>query len=71
MDIYFARDGKILGLYPDDGVYQLLEGRAVAPTDYYWHEGMACWQPIASKWETASPLPPSLPGLGGAPDAKS
>jgi hypothetical protein len=52
MDVYFARDGKLLGLYPDDGVFQLLEGHAVVDSDYFWHEGMDDWQPISAKWDT-------------------
>ena len=60
MDVYFARDGKMLGLYPEDGVTQLLEGHAVIASDYYWHEGMAEWLPITSKWDAniaAQPKP--------------
>ena len=57
MDVSFARNGKMLGLYPDDGVPQLLEGHAVTASDYFWHEGMAEWQPIASKWESTPPVP--------------
>lgn len=68
MDVYFARDGRVLGLYPDDGVPQLLEGRAVMASDYYWHEGMASWEPIASRWESASPLP-SIAGNTAPPPA--
>ncbi len=69
MDIYFARDGKMLGLYPEDGVTQLLDGHAITAADYYWHEGMASWQPIASKWETHPAVPPR-PAANGVPAAK-
>ena len=50
MDVYFARNGKFLGIYPDDGVTQLLDGHAVETSDFFWHEGMPEWQPVASKW---------------------
>ena len=55
MDVFFARDGKMLGCYPDDGVAQLLDGHAVMASDYFWHEGMVDWQPITTKWE----IPPA------------
>ncbi|MBM3853073.1 MAG: DUF4339 domain-containing protein [Verrucomicrobia bacterium] len=55
MNVYFARDGKMLGCYPDDGVMQLLDGHAIMTSDYFWHEGMADWQSVASKWEMPPP----------------
>jgi uncharacterized membrane protein len=42
-----SREGKELGSYPASEVLSMLKEGALLPTDFYWHEGMTDWAPLA------------------------
>jgi Flp pilus assembly protein TadB len=42
-----SREGKELGGYPVPAVLSMLKEGALLPTDFYWHEGMTDWAPLA------------------------
>ena len=49
-----SREGKELGSYPAPEVLSMLKEGEFLPTDFYWHEGMACWTPL-SRLQSAGP----------------
>lgn len=42
-----SREGKELGSYLAPEVLRMLKEGALLPTDFYWHEGMTDWAPLA------------------------
>ena len=66
MNIKFGRDGKEIGEYPEEAVPALLQSKVLRGTDLFWHEGMAEWSAIASRWREIPPmLPPVVQSVGG------
>lgn len=47
LQIRVSREGKELGSYPAPEVLSMLKDGAFLPTDFYWHEGMTDWAPLA------------------------
>jgi len=47
IQVRVSREGKELGSYPVPDVLSMLKEGALLPTDFYWHEGMADWSPLA------------------------
>ncbi len=47
LQIRVSREGKELGSYPAPEVLSMLKDGALLPTDFYWHEGMTDWAPLA------------------------
>lgn len=47
LQIRVSREGKELGSYPAPEVLSMLKEGAFLPTDFYWHEGMTDWAPLA------------------------
>ena len=71
MVIHFARRGEMLGQYPEDGVASLVRAHAISGTDFYWHEGMAEWAPVASSpwWWEANPEAAAAAAASSTPTA--
>jgi hypothetical protein len=42
-----SREGKELGSYPAQEVLSMLKEGALLAADFYWHEGMTDWAPLA------------------------
>ena len=60
MQVLFARDGApLIPALPAEVVPALLRTKAVFPSDYYWHEGMADWNLVEAGWPSQ--------GHGGIP----
>lgn len=50
--VHILRDGVVLvPPFPAPKISRLLHARSILPTDYFWHEGMAEWQPVSARWE--------------------
>ena len=47
LQVRVSREGKDLGSYPAPEVLSMLKEGAFLPTDFYWHEGMTDWAPLA------------------------
>lgn len=47
LQVRVSREGKELGSYPTPEVLSMLKEGAFLPTDFYWHEGMTDWAPLA------------------------
>ena len=47
LQVRVSREGKELGSYPAPEVLSMLKEGAFLPTDFYWHEGMTDWAPLA------------------------
>jgi hypothetical protein len=50
MQIHVARNGQMLGQHEADAIPALVQNGTILATDHYWHDGMAEWAPVASKW---------------------
>ncbi len=59
MQISFSRNGQMIATYPEEEVPALLQSRVLFSDDLYWHEGMATWATVGSKWEGGAALAPA------------
>jgi hypothetical protein len=57
MNIQIARDGHNIGEYSEDLIPTLLKLGAIKQSDYYWCEGMAEWDLVATRWPEVSSTP--------------
>jgi hypothetical protein len=69
MKITVARNGQVLGQHEAEAIPALVQSGAILPTDHYWHDAMAGWETIQSKWPAgtialAAGAPPVLTGTG-------
>jgi hypothetical protein len=50
--VHILRDGVILvPPFPAPKISKLLHAGSVRPSDHFWHEGMANWQIVSTRWE--------------------
>lgn len=54
---HIARDGQQLGTFSEQDVQAGLGAGSILATDLLWADGMADWQPVGSKFATASAAP--------------
>lgn len=47
LQVRVSREGKELGVYSAAEAILMLKEGALLPTDFYWHEGMTDWAPLA------------------------
>jgi flagellar biosynthesis GTPase FlhF len=47
VQVRVSRDGRELGVYSAAEAIRMLKEGALLPTDFYWHEGMTDWAPLA------------------------
>jgi|LakMenE01Jun11ns_1017448.scaffolds.fasta_scaffold9838835_1 flagellar biosynthesis GTPase FlhF len=47
VQVRVSREGKELGMYAAAEAILMLNEGALLPTDFYWHEGMTDWAPLA------------------------
>lgn len=47
VQVRVSREGKELGVYSAAEAIRMLKEGALLPTDFYWHEGMTDWAPLA------------------------
>ena len=47
LQVRVSREGKELGVYSAAEAIRMLKEGALLPTDFYWHEGMTDWAPLA------------------------
>jgi flagellar biosynthesis GTPase FlhF len=47
VQVRISREGKELGMYAAAEAILMLNEGALLPTDFYWHEGMTDWAPLA------------------------
>ncbi|GAB2604071.1 hypothetical protein GCM10027034_41440 [Ramlibacter solisilvae] len=62
---HLSRNGKVLGIYPEDRMKEYFDEGRVGPNDLVWREGLDSWQPA---WQVfggedpqAAAAPPPLP----------
>jgi hypothetical protein len=55
---HLARDGKTLGVYPEDQLRGYVGEGRVAPTDLVWTAGMQEWQAAGDAFAGSYPTPP-------------
>ena len=68
MQIHLARNGEKLAPQEEETIPALLESGAVRASDLFWHEGMADWATVGTKWSAlvaAGDAPPLLSPTGG------
>ncbi len=65
MNVFIARDGAVIGEYPDVQLEYLLRNGQLGPDDDYWHEGMEEWGTLQNflSPQTADPELPAGPSL--------
>jgi hypothetical protein len=67
---HLSRNGKVLGIYPEDKMKEYFAEGRVGPNDLVWREGLDSWLPawqvFGSEEPAAAPAPPPL-----APQAPS
>ena len=63
MQIHLARNGQMLGPQDAEAVPTLLQNGTVLPSDFYWHDGMADWAAVHTKWPDGPPALPVPPPL--------
>ena len=56
MSVQIARTGEAIGTYDANAVEALVQSGQILETDYFWTEGMAEWQPVASRWHSSGAL---------------
>jgi hypothetical protein len=54
MNIKFARDGAEIDELAEEEVPSLLQSNILRRSDYFWHEGMAQWELVETRWPTIS-----------------
>jgi hypothetical protein len=59
-DWHLARNGKTLGVYPEDQLRDYVREGRVAPTDLVWTSGMEQWRPAGEAFAGSHPAPPRL-----------
>jgi flagellar biosynthesis GTPase FlhF len=47
LQVRVSREGRELGVYSAAEAIRMLKEGALLPTDFYWHEGMTDWAPLA------------------------
>jgi len=47
LQVRVSREGRELGVYSAAEAIRMLKEGALLPTDFYWHEGMTDWSPLA------------------------
>lgn len=47
VQVRVSREGRELGVYSAAEAIRMLKEGALLPTDFYWHEGMTDWAPLA------------------------
>lgn len=47
LQVRVSREGKELGVFSVAEAIRMLKEGALLPTDFYWHEGMTDWAPLA------------------------
>src|SRR3954453_16061845 len=70
---HLSRNGKVLGIYPEDKITEYFAEGRVGPNDLVWREGMDGWLPA---WQVfggedphaAAALPPLTPEANPAQD---
>ena len=71
MNVWIARDGEIIGEYPQEDIWKFARSGHLVREDYYWCEGMGDWKPLEDLlgrgiWEEAlappAPEPVFVPG---------
>jgi hypothetical protein len=62
VDYHVSRDGKVLGVYPEERTRQYFSEGRIGPNDMVWREGMAQWLPAPQVLGVPEdvPLPPKL-----------
>ena len=62
MQIHLARNGQLLGLQEAEAIPALVQNGTILPSDLFWHDGMAEWAAVQSKWPAApADAPPVVP----------
>lgn len=59
-DYHVARDGKTLGVYPEEQVREYIAQGRIAPGDLVWTAGMPQWRPASEALGSFYPSPPAL-----------
>ncbi len=64
---HIARNGQQVGVFPESEIEAGLASGQFFPSDLYWGDGMAEWQPVSSKFRSAAPVPAEPPSVAPLP----
>lgn len=56
-NIHISRGEKLIGIFPEEDIQQLLSSKTVLLNDLYWRKGNLNWLPLSNAFPRSSPLP--------------